>query len=65
MKPGTKVTHAGRPGIIKRHSADRKSKRVFVVFNCGHQWEHYQDYPGEVCKLDELEIGWPEQNQAA
>ncbi len=72
MNPGTKVTYIGNPykgpekGIVKSLSQDRK--RAFVVFNCGNQWDRYQDYTAASCSLDDLVEGWEEhknnQNEA-
>lgn len=31
---------------------------VFVVFNCGDDWDNYDLYTGELTRVAELKLGW-------
>ena len=35
-----------------------KPDTCFVVFNCGGEWDHYQDYTGQCTEYSRLKIGW-------
>lgn len=44
-------------GIVK--SLDPVNNNVaYVVFNCGGDWENYQNYTAERCLISELFEGW-------
>lgn len=63
FKPGDKVSYLGGPllvyehGIVKGyHPASRDV--VFVVYKCGEDWEHYQNYTACATDIANLEHGW-------
>ncbi len=33
---------------------------VFVVYKCGGNWDHYQDYTGANTPIEDLRPGWTE-----
>jgi hypothetical protein len=33
-------------------------KYVYVVFNCGGNWDHFMSYTSELTNIDDLELGW-------
>jgi hypothetical protein len=41
-------------GIVK--TIDERG--IFVVFNCGGNWEHYQDYTAQKCNRSQLRLNW-------
>ena len=56
---GDKVTYitTGKKeyGIVKSIADDED---VFVVYNCGGDWDHYQDYTAAKTHVYELHPGW-------
>jgi hypothetical protein len=59
---GDKVTYIGNPRQGLQHGMVYKaipdSNMVSVVFNCGGNWEHFENYTAVRCKASELEKGW-------
>ena len=59
---GEKVTYIGNPRQGIQHGMVRKihpeQDRVAVVFNCGGNWENFENYTAARCKASELEKGW-------
>lgn len=71
MKPGDKVHYIPRHrhmkallsdvefGIVKDIGhGDMRDTHVFVVFNCGHQWDKYWLYTGQLVNKEDLTPGW-------
>jgi len=60
IKRGMKVTyvtpHRIETGIVKRICENEDS--AFVVYNCGENWNEYQDYTAAKTKLENLKKGW-------
>ena len=61
---GDKVTYTDKfskttKGIVKALD----SNKVFVVFNCGEDWDNYQEYTSEACKTSDLKLGWEEDEE--
>lgn len=63
FKPGDKVCYipyAGCPfdqlefGIVK----SVRDETCWVVFNCGEEWDIYQEYTGQSCSVHQLLEGW-------
>lgn len=56
---GEKVTYITpfkkEHGIIKSLSDE---KHVFVVYNCGGDWDNYQGYTGARTETKDLVLGW-------
>lgn len=44
-------------GIIKE-IRENNNKAVFVVYNCGGNWDNYADYTSALTQLDDLGLGW-------
>ena len=71
LKEGDKVFHIPfnedneflyKNGIVKTiltHKND-VNDHVFVVYNCGGNWENYRDYTGTRTHIKELRKGWHE-----
>lgn len=61
MKPGTKVTYIGfskrEHGIVKSRSQSLDHV-FFVVYKCGGDWDHYQDYTASATNAADLVQGW-------
>lgn len=59
FKIGDKVTYnpgyKKENGIIKSISDD---KHVFVVYNCGGDWNNYKNYTAARTRIEDLTIGW-------
>lgn len=59
MKPGDKVTYVTEykqeRGIVKSVS---DSDHVFVVYNCGNDWENYKNYTAARTRIVDLVKGW-------
>ena len=56
FKIGDKVTYKGKEkGIIKGFSTFGD---VYVVFNCGGDWENYLNYTAARCNELDLIKGW-------
>ena len=63
VSPGTKVhytTGSGKicNGIIKSWVEAKILTEVFVVYNCGNDWDNYHKYTGVRTKINELKPGW-------
>jgi len=55
LEPGDKVNYEGREnGVVKKLG----SNKVFVVFNCGGDWENFEKYTAAMCKPRQLKRGW-------
>jgi hypothetical protein len=66
LKPGDKVHYqpdhykgAGRfeNGIVKMVSTLHDNS-VFVVYNCGGDWDNYTDYTSALTSISDLKKGW-------
>jgi hypothetical protein len=60
FEPGDKVCYVPEHGklengIVKSHSDEN---HVFVVYNCGGDWENYQNYTAARTHTDNLVKGW-------
>jgi len=44
-------------GIIKEIRKGRDDG-VWVVYNCGGNWDRYKDYTGAMTNLSDIKIGW-------
>lgn len=66
MKKGDKVTYipTGEWGIIKDFTAG-PGMGLYVVFNCGEDWENYKDYTAALCQEKHIKLGWVNDNQDA
>ncbi|MDW0189354.1 MAG: hypothetical protein QOA70_06855 [Nitrososphaeraceae archaeon] len=42
-------------GIVKSIS---DKENVFVVYNCGGNWNHYQEYTAARTRITDLKLGW-------
>lgn len=55
MNVGDKVLYLNRDkGIIKQID----QSKVWVVFNCGNDWDNYQNYTAALCNIRDLSSGW-------
>ena len=67
LKVGMKVSYVTpykvERGIVKSFCED--GEYVFVVYNCGGEWEHYKDYTAARTKISDLEKGWEPWSEAA
>jgi len=58
IKEGIKVTYLRdrkEKGIIKSIS---DNKHVFVVYNCGGNWDDYKNYIAARTEISDLKLGW-------
>lgn len=59
IEPGMKV-HYTSPyctkdnGVVKSVS----EKYAFVVYHCNNDWDNYKDYTGACTNIEDLTIGW-------
>lgn len=63
LKPGDKVTYTfyiKEKGIVSSISPEGI---IFVVFNCGNDWEHYHNYTGQSVRHIDLKLGWPKEEE--
>lgn len=68
MKPGDKVRYMGNhhrfpngePGIIKSVQSTPSGDWLYVVYNCGGDWDNYQNYTGARTHHSQLKPGWDE-----
>lgn len=63
FKIGDKVTYQV-PGISQRGIVKGLSGNfayIFVVFDCGQDWDNYQNYTGVMTPKAALRHGWPTQ----
>ena len=60
IKPGDKVTYVApfkkEHGIMKAQSID--SNYIFVVYNCGGNWNNFMNYTGACTRIEDLVEGW-------
>jgi len=66
FQPGTKVMYAPEhygcdmsrweKGIVKAYGPE--AGKYFVVYNCGGEWDHYQDYTAALTSVSDLRLGW-------
>lgn len=60
FKIGDKVTYISKykkeQGIVK--SISELDDFVFVVYNCGGDWDNYQNYTGASTSINDLVVGW-------
>lgn len=63
FEPGDKVTYVPsyehapyQKGVVK--SVHEDGKHCFVVYNCGGDWENYQDYTAAKTANKYLTKGW-------
>lgn len=55
MKEGDKVLYNKlEKGIIKTIDGDS----IFVVYNCGEDWNNYKNYTGAKTPKNKLTLGW-------
>lgn len=68
MKPGDAVHYCPNPtdkiqrtqnGIVKSLCPHDKRK-LFVVFFCGDDWGHYENYTAQLTQINHLRKGWAE-----
>lgn len=54
--PGCRVTYdrTGEPGIVKAV----EGHVAFVVYNCGGDWENFENYTAARTNLWDLSFGW-------
>ena len=59
FKVGQKVTYVTpyekERGIVKSQAGEG---HVFVVYNCGGNWNDYQNYTAARTRIVDLEMGW-------
>lgn len=59
LKPGDTVTynpgHKKEKGIVK---SIQDEEHVFVVYNCGGNWDNYENYTAARTPIEDLEKGW-------
>lgn len=62
LKLGDKVIYGNRKGrgIVK--SVHPFTEAVWVVFNCGEDWENYQNYTAQLTFCSDLTKGWSDEN---
>lgn len=51
------TSHKKEKGIVKSVSDD---EHAFVVYNCGENWDDYENYTAARTKISDLEEGWKE-----
>ena len=58
LKPGDKVQYEPHKerGIVK--SVHPYTEAVWVVFNCGEDWDNYEIYTGQLTLCKDLTKGW-------
>lgn len=64
FNPGDRVTYAPpgsgkvkpEKGIVK--AVHPSAEAIWVVFNCGENWENYKDYTAALVRIQDLEAGW-------
>jgi len=47
-------------GKVKTVPPDVMGGYCFVVFHCAGEWDKYEDYTGQLTKMDKLKPGWVE-----
>ena len=66
IKVGAQVHYA--PAYGRKENGIVKSVRgesVFVVYKCGGEWDHYQDYTGQNTPIEDLHPGWLNEKELA
>lgn len=60
--PGEKVTYIPDVGLVEHGVVKRvaDSRSTFVVYNCGGNWENYEDYTAAKTSNNDLVLGWKE-----
>lgn len=62
FNPGDKVTyvspHKQQRGIVKSVVYNPDNEYVFVVYDCGEDWDNYKDYTAARTRLVDLVEGW-------
>ena len=62
LKKGDRVTYVAykkkERGIVKSFSDET---HVFVVYHCGEDWDRYFDYTAARTNINDLILGWPEE----
>lgn len=66
LYPGVKVTYnpgygKHEKGIVKSLPDDQPSY-AFVVYNCGGNWEDYENYTAARTPISGLTLGWPDED---
>lgn len=60
LKKGEKVTYSDgyktEKGIVKEIKPD--GRKMFVVYHCGDDWDHYEDYTSALTDLSMINVGW-------
>lgn len=64
FKPGDKVTFnppgarkgEREKGIVK--AVHPRAEAIWVVFNCGEDWDNYKNYTAALVRIQDLEAGW-------
>lgn len=46
-------------GVVKE-IPEHTDTSVRVVYNCGDNWDHYENYTSALTNLSDLKIGWKE-----
>jgi hypothetical protein len=59
LNKGDKVSYcpmhgAKENGIVK----EVRGNIAFVVYKCGEDWVHYEDYTGAATNISDLKFGW-------
>ena len=60
MNPGDRVTYVSPSGRLEHGivKSEAKDGSVFVVYNCGGEWDRYQDFTGQLTSTEDLVPGW-------
>lgn len=61
VKPGIKVHYTSNDGKIENgiiKSFEESKRLVYVVYKCANNWERYYDYTGSATYIDDLTLGW-------
>lgn len=61
LSKGQKVTYApdyGEPERGKVKSFSEDPNFVFVVYNCGGNWDNYENYTAARTNIKDLKLGW-------
>jgi hypothetical protein len=52
---GDKVMYKGKEKEIVKSFNE---SGVYVVFNCGEDWDNFLNYTAAFCKIEDLKKGW-------
>lgn len=59
FEPGDYVNFTYPHGEVQNGRIKTLGKvSAFVVFHCEDNWQHYQEYTGQLCDLKFLKSGW-------